>query len=255
MTPPPALLIIAGADPTGGAGIGADIRTADRLGVFPLPVVSCIAAQNHLGISAIIDPGAAALRSQLDALILDFRPEAVKIGLLPSSEAVTAVAGFIREHKLTNVVVDPVLSASCGGETDNIDMIRLAMADELFPLATLVTPNIPEHHAFEIDVPDCWKRPHYMLLKGGHALGPDGACDRLLHGSRSEIEETSYTRPKVESRNLHGTGCILSSAIAAGLALGLDLDAAVGNAKDFLWNAIQKSAQMRFESPYGPAMV
>lgn len=252
MSKTPVILLISGMDPTGGAGMSADIRTCARTGSYPLSCITALTVQNQHGVRAINPTHPDLIRDQIDAAVEATRPDAVKIGLLPAPKTVEAVAEAIHRHNLRNVVIDPVLAPTAGGELiDRRDDTARAMIRSLFPLASLVTPNVQEASLFRAMA----GRPlntlsPYLLLKGGDA---DGAVctDSLYHGS--ELLQ-QYTTPRIASRNLHGTGCVLSSAIASYLGHGLDMAQAVERAKLFVHDAIRRNVNNRIIEGYGPVL-
>lgn len=232
--------------------MSADIRTCARTGSYPLSCVTALTVQNQHGVRAINPTHPDLIRDQIDAAVEATRPDAVKIGLLPAPETVEAVAKTIRRHNLRNVVIDPVLAPTAGGELiDRRDDTARAMLHSLFPLAILVTPNVQEASLFRAMA----GRPlntlsPYLLLKGGDTDG-DVCTDSLYRGS--ELLQ-QYTTPRIASRNLHGTGCVLSSAIASYLGLGLDIAEAVERAKRFVHEAIQRNVNNRIIEGYGPVL-
>lgn len=252
MSKTPVILLISGMDPTGGAGMSADIRTCARTGSYPLSCITALTVQNQHGVRAINPTHPDLIRDQIDAAVEAARPDAVKIGLLPTPETVEAVAETISRHNLRNVVMDPVLAPTAGGELiDRRDDTARAMLHSLFPLASLVTPNVQEASLFRAMA----GRPlntlsPYLLLKGGDTNG-DVCTDSLYHGS--ELLQ-QYTTPRIASRNLHGTGCVLSSAIASYLGHGLNMAEAVGRAKRFVHESIQRNVNNRIIEGYGPVL-
>lgn len=252
MTKTPVILLISGMDPTGGAGMSADIRTCARTGSYPLSCVTALTVQNQHGVRAINPTHPDLIRDQIDATVEATRPDAVKIGLLPTPETAEAVAEAIRRHNLRNVVIDPVLAPTAGGELiDRRDDTARAMLRSLFPLVSLITPNVQEASLFRAMA----GRPlntlsPYLLLKGGDT---DGAvCTDSLYRGSELLQQ--YTMPRVESPNLHGTGCVLSSAIASYLGHGLDMAEAVERAKRFVHDAIRRNVNNRIIEGYGPVL-
>lgn len=249
----PHVMILAGTDPTGGAGLAADIRTVTAMGAFPMPAVTCVTAQNHKGLAAMEPVSVDMIAGQLKAIYDVFTPDAVKIGMLTSADAVSAVAEIMTKQRQRNIVVDPVLGATAGGAFSH-DMPKLieAYLNDLLPIATLVTPNIPEARKFRItDSDEGVLHTCNILLKGGHA--EDEECmDRLITVEGSTV---TFRGRRIDSSNLHGTGCVLSSAIASGLAKGLELTEAIKCAKDFLTRAIVLSADADDFPVYGPALL
>ena len=237
-------LTIAGSDSGGGAGIQADLKTFHRFGVFGTSVLTAITAQNTLGVTRWTAVPADLIRAQLDAVAQDLPPAATKSGMLADAEVVCTVARGIREHQLTPYVLDPVMVATSGHlllEHEAVDAIRR----ELIPLANLVTPNLDEAAVLaEEPVHDVaameraartivqWGA-RASLVKGGHLEGPE-TVDVLFDGDSTYV----WRHPKLPSRNTHGTGCTLSAAIAAHLALGHPLHDAVGRSLEHVHRAI-----------------
>lgn len=252
MSKTPVILLTSGMDPTGGAGMSADIRTCARTGSYPLSCITALTVQNQHGVKSINPTHPDLLRDQIDAAVEAARPDAVKIGLLPTPETVETVAEAIRRHNLRNVVIDPVLAPTAAGRLiDRRDDTARAMIRFLFPLASLITPNVQEASLFRAMA----GRPlntlsPYLLLKGGDADG-DVCTDSLYRGS--ELLQ-QYTTPRIASPNLHGTGCVLSSAIASYLGHGLNMAEAVGRAKRFVHEAIQRNVNNRIIEGYGPVL-
>lgn len=252
MTKTPVILLISGMDPTGGAGMSADIRTCARTGSYPLSCVTALTVQNQHGVKSINPTHPDLLRDQIAAAVEAARPDAVKIGLLPTPKTVETVAESIRRHDLDNVVVDPVMAPTAAGRLiDRRDNTVRAMIRSLFPLASLVTPNVQEASLFRAMAgrPLNTHSP-YLLLKGGDA-DTEACTDSLYRGSELLQE---YTTPRIASRNLHGTGCVLSSAIASYLGQGLDMAEAVGRAKRFVHDAIKRNVNNIIIEDYGPVL-
>ncbi len=252
MSKTPVILLTSGMDPTGGAGMSADIRTCARTGSYPLSCITALTVQNQHGVKSINPTHPDLLRDQLDAAVEAARPDAVKIGLLPTPETVETVAEAIRRHNLRNVVIDPVLAPTAAGRLiDRRDDTARAMIRFLFPLASLITPNVKEASLFRAMA----GRPlntlsPYLLLKGGDT-GSEACTDSLYRGPELLQE---YTTPRIASPNLHGTGCVLSSAIASYLGHGLNMAEAVGRAKRFVHEAIQRNVNNRIIEGYGPVL-
>ncbi len=252
MSKTPVILLTSGMDPTGGAGMSADIRTCARTGSYPLSCITALTVQNQHGVKSINPTHPDLLRDQIDAAVEAARPDAVKIGLLPTPETVETVAEAIRRHNLRNVVIDPVLAPTAAGRLiDRRDDTARAMIRFLFPLASLITPNVKEASLFRAMA----GRPlntlsPYLLLKGGDT-GSEACTDSLYRGPELLQE---YTTPRIASPNLHGTGCVLSSAIASYLGHGLNMAEAVGRAKRFVHEAIQRNVNNRIIEGYGPVL-
>ncbi|MBC7790373.1 MAG: bifunctional hydroxymethylpyrimidine kinase/phosphomethylpyrimidine kinase [Anaerolineae bacterium] len=237
-------LTIAGSDSGGGAGIQADLKTFARFGVFGTSVITAITAQNTRGVTRYSVVDDVMIRAQLDALASDLRPDAIKSGMLADANVVATVADGIRRHSLAPYVLDPVMVATSGDVLLEPDAVA-SIKHDLLPLATLVTPNLDEAAILcgirVTDVPAMEKAARLLvdmgsgaaLVKGGHLRG-DTVTDVLCDGGNF----TRYTHARIDTRNTHGTGCTLSSAIAAHLALGASLADAVHQSLDFVHRAI-----------------
>ncbi len=239
-------LTIAGSDSGGGAGIQADLKTFQQFGVFGTSAITAVTAQNTVAVTAWEPVSAALLRAQIDALAVDLRPAAVKTGMMGTAELVRVVADSILAHELTPCVVDPVMIATTGDALLDRDGVS-AILNQLVPLASLLTPNVIE--AAELTgmrISDeramrlAAKRlvdlgAKAVLVKGGHLAGNDDApmVDHLYDG-----EFTSFTHPRIKTKAIHGTGCTLSAAITAQLALGVPLRDAVRLAIDYIHAAM-----------------
>lgn len=237
------VLTIAGSDSGGGAGIQADIKTMLANGVYAMTAVTALTAQNTVGVQGIFPVSPEFLAMQIDSVFTDIRPDAVKIGMLPSAELVKAAAERLRFYEAENIVVDPVMVASSGSRLVDEDALD-AFKQRLFPLAAVLTPNIPEARVLsglEINrVQDMMAAAEKLgrelhcavLCKGGHLAG--GADDLLYEAGNFHW----FSGKRIENPNNHGTGCTLSSAIAANLAKGYTLDRAVTRAKDYVAGAL-----------------
>jgi len=242
-------LAIAGSDSGGGAGVQADLKTFSAFGVHGSTAITAITAQNTSGVDGIFPVPPDMIRKQLSSIIEDLRPASVKTGMLPTPEILETVSLCISDYNLRNVVVDPVMVAQSGDPLTTGE-ITLTLKNELIPLCTLITPNVPEAEALsgkEIlgpgDMGDAARAIHDMgarnvLIKGGHFIGEDAGCDLLFNGI-----ETTLLRSvrKLAIRDVHGTGCALSAAIAACLARGLSVRDSVETAKEFITRAIETS--------------
>lgn len=241
---PPVALTIAGSDSGGGAGIQADLRTFHAFGVFGTSAVTAVTAQNTLGVTAVHPVPPQVVRAQIAAVAVDLQPSALKTGMLANTELVEAVAEAIAAHRLRAYVMDPVMVAASGHPLVEPDA-EATLARRLLPLAALVTPNL--HEAALLTGQDVASLAamktaarHLVkmgagaaLVKGGHL--PSGeAADVFWDGS----EERVWRRPRIATRHVHGTGCTLSAAVAAGLACGTRLPQAVDAAIDFVARAI-----------------
>ena len=236
-------LTIAGSDSSGGAGIQADIKTMTVNGVFAMSAVTALTAQNTTGVTGILEVSPEFLRQQIDSVFTDIRPDAVKIGMVSSAELITAIAEKLAEYHAGNLVVDPVMVATSGAKLISDDAID-TLKEKLLPMADVLTPNIPEAEVLaEMEVKTeedmvraaekiSGKYHCAVLLKGGHQLNDANdllcreGCSRWFYGKR------------IDNPNTHGTGCTLSSAIAANLAKGFDMDAAVERAKAYISGAL-----------------
>ena len=252
----PAVLTVATTDSSGGAGIAADLKTMLANDVYGECVIAGITAQNTTGVRAIAPVDASLIASQIDAVFDDIRPAAVKIGVIVGREAIETVAGRLRAHGAANVVVDPVMVATSGSELSD-DASVVTMVRELFPLATLITPNIPEAQvltgetiadraAMERAARTLAERHGCAaLVKGGH--GTNDANDVLAYPGG---DVRWFASARIANPNTHGTGCTLSSAIASRLALGDTLDDAIAHAKAYLNGALR--AQLDLGAGSGP---
>jgi len=237
-------LTIAGSDSGGAAGIQADLKTFHQFGVYGTSAITAVTAQNTLGVSAWQALPAALVAKQIDALAEDLRPAAIKTGMLGSREIVETVAERIAHHRLTTYVLDPVMVATSGDRLLDRDAEKL-IARRLAPLALLVTPNLNEAEILvdaEVRTPDQMERAaralvamgaRAALVKGGHLTGAT-LVDVLVHDDSAR----RFTHERIDTTSTHGTGCTLSAAVTAGLALGRPLEQAVTDALDFVHRAI-----------------
>jgi hydroxymethylpyrimidine/phosphomethylpyrimidine kinase len=237
-------LTIAGSDSSGGAGIQADLKTMTMNGVFGMSAITALTAQNTTGVTSIFDVSPAFLEEQLDAVCTDIPPDAVKIGMVSSSELIASIAKKLTFYKLKNIVVDPVMVATSGAKLIADDAVN-ALTSLLLPLATVVTPNIPEAEVLagmEVKTQEDMIAAAEkiastygcaVLCKGGHQL--NDANDLLItkEGSRW------FYGKRIQNPNTHGTGCTLSSAIASNLAKGFDLETSVERAKAYISGALE----------------
>jgi len=232
------VLSIAGSDPSGGAGIQADLKTFHALGAYGMAIPAALTIQNSRGVAGTCPVPPRALSRQIETLLSDIRPDAVKTGMLLTKQAVAAVAKALRKHRIHDIVIDPVIRSSSGRILLKPDAVR-TMKQELFPLALVITPNIPEAEALtERRIRTREDRdfaagklldmgPRFVLIKGGHRSGP--AVDVLY--SDWMVYEFSTPRQKGD---FHGTGCVLSSALAVFIGQGLPVEKAVEKAKRFV---------------------
>lgn len=250
-------LSIAGSDPSGGAGIQADIKTMTMNGVYAMSVVTALTAQNTTGVWGIQECEPEFLLQQLDAVFMDIYPDAVKIGMVSSKELIHIIADRLKHYKAKNVVVDPVMVSTSGSPLMQAEALAV-LTEKLFPLATLITPNIPEAEILSgmsiSDSDDLLKIAKNIsesfgcsvLIKGGHNVS--NANDLLY----SNGEYKWFCGKRIDNSNTHGTGCTLSSAIASNLAKGFDLTESVKRAKEYISDAL--SAGLNLGEGSGPLM-
>lgn len=255
------VLTIAGSDTSAGAGIQQDLKTITAMGLYALTVPTALTAQNTMGIRKIMPVPEDMLRAQLDAIFDDIRVDAVKIGMIPDRACASVLLSFLRGRNLP-VVYDPVMVSTSGHVLMSPDCMDFVM-EELFPLCTLVTPNIPETRAIMKYLGQDGPSPEFagellsrrfgssFLIKGGHAEG-EIMKDLLFCKDGSHYE---FSTEKIHTANLHGTGCTLSSSIACGLAEGLSLYDSVKNAKTLVYNAIIAAKDLSIGSGNGPLIV
>lgn len=236
-------LTIAGSDSSGGAGIQADIKTMTMNGVFAMSAVTALTAQNTTGVKAIMNVTADFLSQQIDAVFTDIRPDAVKIGMISTPDLMEAAADRLSFYKARNIVLDPVMAATSGSSLMSGDAV-FTLTQKLIPLSDLVTPNIPEAQVLsetEIENHDDMVRAARIierkfgcavLLKGGHAV--NDANDLLVRDGSLHW----FSGKRIDNPNTHGTGCTLSSAIAANLAKGFDMVTSVERAKQYISGAL-----------------
>jgi hydroxymethylpyrimidine/phosphomethylpyrimidine kinase len=244
-------LSIAGSDPSGGAGIQADLKTFAARGVYGMAVITALTAQNTCGVTGVVGVDGDFIRQQIETVFDDIRPHAIKVGMVGTAAIAAAVADGLAGFS-GPIVVDPVMVATSGAVLLAPDA-ETTLRDRLVPRATLVTPNIPEaQRLLDGEAPERWaaRTGVALLLKDGHndapvvsdrLVMPDGTVHRFRH-------------PRVPTRNTHGTGCSLSSAIAAELAGGAPLPEAVGSAVEWLAMVISESAPHTLGSGHGPLL-
>ena len=236
-------LTIAGSDSSGGAGIQADIKTMTMSGVYAMSAITALTAQNTTGVRAIQESTPEFLKQQIDAVFEDIRPDAVKIGMVASSELIRVIADRLRYYDAKNIVVDPVMVATSGSALMKTEAVQTLLV-ELLPLAAVVTPNIPEAQVLSgltiesrADMETAAKMigdSHgcAVLLKGGHSISD---ANDLLY---ADGEMEWFEGKRIDNPNTHGTGCTLSSAIASNLAKGYPLYESVRRAKDYISGAL-----------------
>jgi hydroxymethylpyrimidine/phosphomethylpyrimidine kinase len=239
-------LTIAGSDSGAGAGIQADLKTFAAHGVYGTSVITAITAQNTKGVTGIVELDPEIIAAQIDAVLQDIGADAVKTGMLSNSAIIETVTKKIREYRVANLVVDPVMVAKSGDLLLRSDAIE-TLKSRLIPLATVVTPNLPEaeqltgvHGARMKDLQEAARLivgmgANSVVIKGGHRKGP--AADLFYDGKKFR----AFSAPRIPTSNTHGTGCTFSAAIAANLAKGEKLEQAVAGAKTYITRAIRKS--------------
>lgn len=256
----PVALSIAGSDSGGGAGIQADLKAFAANGVYGTTVITALTAQNTQGVSAIHDVPLVFIAAQMEAIFSDFDVAAVKIGMLSRAETIRVVAAELRRRNAKHIVLDPVMVATSGDRLLNEDAVA-ALRTELMPLAEIVTPNLHEAAALsgkpvarseaemEAQARDIFAfGPQSVLIKGGHGTS-DEAVDLLVGGDGAV---TRLVAKRIDTKNTHGTGCTLSSAIAANLAKGMALADAVRAAKDYVTQAIEHADDLNVGHGHGP---
>ena len=239
-------MTIAGSDSGGGAGIQADLKTFSALGVYGTSALTAITAQNTLGVTAVLELPPDLVAAQIDAILSDIGTDAVKTGMLANSRIIQVVADKVKEHGLTNLVVDPVMVAKGGDRLLQEEAVE-ALRNLLIPLATVVTPNLPEAAVLVGRSVESLEDARQaardivamgakgVVVKGGHLEGD--AVDVFYDGR--ELRE--FTAARVDTTSTHGTGCTFASAIAAGLAQDMAVDKAVGRAKEYVTEAIRRA--------------
>jgi hydroxymethylpyrimidine/phosphomethylpyrimidine kinase len=239
-------MTIAGSDSGGGAGVQADLKTFAALGVYGASAITAITAQNTLGVTAVLELPPELVAAQIDAILFDIGTDAVKTGMLANSRIIQVVANKVKEHGLSNLVVDPVMVAKGGDRLLQEEAVE-ALRSLLIPLATVVTPNLPEAAVLvgrSVESLEDARRAatdivamgaKSAVVKGGHLKGD--AVD-VFYDGRKLLE---FTAVRIETTSTHGTGCTFASAIAAGLAQGMALEEAVARAKEYVTEAIRRA--------------
>jgi hydroxymethylpyrimidine/phosphomethylpyrimidine kinase len=243
-------LTIAGSDPSGGAGIQADLKTFSKLQVYGMAVIAAMTAQNTRGVAGVSEVASDFVAQQLDAVLTDIRPDAVKTGMLLTGSVIETVADKLKRYDISKLVIDPVMVSTSGAALMQPQAVAV-FRRSLLPLAFLVTPNINEAGALTgktiRNVPDMEEAavqihdmgPTHVLIKGGHSEDVE-ATDVLFDGK----EFLQFRAPRIPTSNTHGTGCVFSAAITAYLALGEPLNEAVHFGKEFVTNAIKNALQI-----------
>ena len=253
-----ATLTIAGSDSCGGAGIQADIKTMSALGCYAASVITAVTVQNTMGVSAVHAVPPEIVAGQIRAVMDDIRPQAVKVGMVNDINTIKTIADTLAEYDIEHLVVDPVMVATSGARLMQDDAVEVFIR-KLMPIATLLTPNVPEAEVLSgISINDKSsmdnaariiqdKGCQSLLIKGGHIEGRK--IDRLYTSMGSERE---YEAANVATRNTHGTGCTLSSAITSYLAMGYAIGEAIAAAKEWLTGALIAGANVEIGSGHGP---
>lgn len=254
------VLSIAGSDPSGGAGIQADIKAVSALSGYAATAITALTVQNTMGVKSVFAIPASVVVEQIETVMEDICPQAIKIGMVKDADIVMAIAGAIRKYKPQYVVYDPVMVATSGDRLIDDNIVGI-IESELIPLATLITPNMSEAQVLwrgKIEGIDdmvqsakdlSGKYNINVLVKGGHLKG-EGMCDILC--CKNDRRIVRFTERRIETHNLHGTGCTLSSSIATLLAKGLDLENAVCQAKKYVTKAIEMGSSMEIGHGNGP---
>ena len=267
MKTPTIVLTIAGSDSSGGAGIQADIKAISALGSYAASVITSVTAQNTLGVQGIHPIPTEMVRQQIESVMDDLHPDAIKIGMVCNKEIALTIADCVKKYQPKWVVYDPVMVSTSGHKLMTDETINI-IRQELIPLATLVTPNLHEARILEALTEICEGKNQIregeikksadvlgemyrrsFLVKGGHSDGEE-MCDVLY--DTEEDHCSVFRAPKIESKNLHGTGCTLSSAIATFLSQGHPLKEAIAMAKDYVTRAIDAGKNMQIGEGYGP---
>ena len=260
----PLVLSIAGSYSSGGAGIQADLKVITALGGYGMTAVTAITAQNTLGVTQIQAIDLDVIEAQIDVVIADMGVDVVKIGMLASPEIVRVVADTLRRHQVKQIILDPVLQATSGASLGGNETAA-AMKAELFPLASLITPNLSEVaillgraisqvNEFPLAAQELMQLgPRAVLIKGGHLPNsPSELTDYLLWQSATGIEHQEFRHQRINTVNTHGSGCSLAAAIATYLALGLSLERAVAKAIDYVEAGIIAGQYLNLGTGAGP---
>lgn len=252
------VLTIAGSDSGGGAGIQADLKTFSALGCYGMSAITALTAQNTMGVKSIYHVDSNFIKDQLECVLEDIGVDAVKIGMLYTPEIVRTVAEILGKYKVQNIVIDPVMFAKSGDRLLKHESID-ALKEKLFPIAEIITPNLPEASALlgraisekaqmRQVAEDLLKLgPKFILIKGGHLLTSESSDLLLAHDMCVWFEQS-----RIETVNTHGTGCTLSSAIAAHLAQGIEIERSVKLAKQYLTDALEKGRGYKIGNGHGP---
>lgn len=250
----PTVLSIAGSDSYGGAGIQIDAKTIHALGAYAFTSITALTAQNSTGVKSVLATPKEIFKAQLESILDDVQVDAIKIGMLANEEIISAVVNTIDKYKLKNIVLDTVLMSSSGKVLLDVSAIEM-MVKELFPRVDLITPNIPEANTLlstnylgdEDDISAMASAlfdlgANAVLIKGGHNRDKENATDYLV---QKPLNVSTYSTLRLKTTHTHGTGCVLSSAIATYLALGYDLAKSVKLSKAFLYKSLQASSSLK----------
>lgn len=258
------VLSIAGSDPSGGAGIQADLKTLSALGVYAASVITALTVQNTCGVSRVVCVEPEVVEAQIRAVVSDLRPRVIKVGMVGSQAVLEAIVRTLRDVAGdVPLIVDPILKSSSGANLME-PAAQAYFCRHFLPLVTLLTPNLPETAALTglpvesaADVRRAAARlldmgPEAVLIKGGHAGGPQKQDVLFWHAADGSLQHAAFEAPAVATRNTHGTGCTLSSAIAAYRARGLAWPEAVAGAKRYITQALQAGADVTIGQGTGP---
>ncbi len=250
------VLTIAGSDSGGGAGIQADLKAIMAMGCYGASAITALTAQNTLGVQAIYPVSPEFIISQIESVLNDIGADAIKIGMLFDAPIIKAVAQTLLKYPKIPIVLDPVMISTSGHRLLQQDAI-MALREFLFPMATLITPNIHESIALvgNHTVEDAAQKilsmgPRAVLIKGGHC--EDDACKSAKDYLLMQNSSTYFEAPWIKTKNTHGTGCTLSAAIAANIAKGCEIDTAISHAKAYLTEALKLGATLHIGGGSGP---
>ncbi len=243
------VLTIAGSDPIGGAGIQADLKTMTSHKMYGMSVITALVAENTMGVYGVFDSSPEFVAQQMDSVFTDIYPDAVKIGMVSNKEIISVIADKLVEYKAGKIVLDPVMVATSGGKLCRDDSVEM-LINKLMPLASVITPNIPEAQVlcgFEIKNREDMQKAAvkisesysgHILIKGGHLTS---GSDDLLY---ADGEFVWYEQERIDNPNTHGTGCTLSSAIACNLAEGHDIKTSILNSKNYITGALKANLNL-----------
>ncbi len=259
---PPKVLAIAGSDPSGGAGIQADIKSITMMGCYASTAVTALTVQNTKGVSSIFPIPEEVVAAQIEAVMEDIKPQAIKIGMVKGRGIVETIVAALKRYRPAHIVYDPVMVATSGDKLIDEDVTAL-LEETLIPISTLITPNLAECRVLyggEISNMEQMEQAAIVLatrynvavlVKGGHLDG-ELMEDILAYRDGDRVKVSHFTGRRIDTKNLHGTGCTLSSAIAANLAKGMDVVGAVKCAKSYVTEAIEMGSRMVIGEGNGP---